>query len=83
LIVNSKWPSISPIDKLLLQQSMFVNSAIKEFRQRRDAKLNPKKKDPRKVLLPPKAATIYFSKKYPDWKEKSINLMKKLYKVKI
>uniref|UniRef100_A0A1I8B4V0 leucine--tRNA ligase n=1 Tax=Meloidogyne hapla TaxID=6305 RepID=A0A1I8B4V0_MELHA len=79
LIVNSKWPTISPVDKLLLQQSTFVNSAIKEFRQRRDAKLNPKKKDPKKSLLPPKAATIYFTNKYPEWKEKAINLMRKLY----
>nr|CAD2194038.1 unnamed protein product [Meloidogyne enterolobii] len=79
LIVNSKWPTISTVDKLLLQQSSFVNNAIKEFRQRRDAKLNPKKKDPKKALLPPKAATIYFTKKYPEWKEKAINLMRKLY----
>uniref|UniRef100_A0A915LWI6 leucine--tRNA ligase n=1 Tax=Meloidogyne javanica TaxID=6303 RepID=A0A915LWI6_MELJA len=82
LIVNSKWPTISTVDKLLLQQSSFVNNAIKEFRQRRDAKLNPKKKDPKKALLPPKAATIYFTKKYPEWKEKAINLMRKLYEVR-
>ena len=68
---------------MLLQQSMFVNSAIKEFRQRRDVKLNPKKKDPKKALLPPKTATIYFTNKYPDWKEKAINLMRKLYEVRI
>ena len=77
------WPAASPVDQILVQQSEFIHRAVSAFRPRRDAKLNPPKKKgaAKKQLLPPKSATIYVAKKYPDWMERVIKQLAEIYQV--
>jgi len=81
LIVNAKWPCPEAVDWNLVKQSDFVHHAIHDFRQRRDQKVNPKKKDPKKTIVPPKEATVYIAKRQPEWKVEIIRVLKKLYDV--
>jgi len=79
LIVNARWPRSVEVDWNLVKQNAFVDRATYDFRQRREQRLNPKKKDPKKPIVPPKKATVYIAKRQPEWKVEIIRILKKLY----
>jgi hypothetical protein len=71
------------VDWNLVKQNEFVHRAIHDFRLRRDQKWNPKKKDLKKTIVPPKEATIYIARRQPEWKVEILRVLKKLYEVRI
>ncbi|KAL3068010.1 hypothetical protein niasHT_038000 [Heterodera trifolii] len=79
LVTDAFWPVTAPTIPLLVDQSNFIHNTVHEFRLRRDAKLCPKKKDPKKQLQPPKSATIYIAKRYPSWRGKLILELGQIY----
>jgi len=82
LIVKAKWPAPDAVDPILVQESDFLHHAVKEFRARRENKINPKKGKDKKApaaVAPPTEATVYVAAKYPKWKADIINILRKLY----
>jgi len=77
LIVDARWPCVEPVDGNLVEQNEFVHRAVRDFRLRREQKLNPKKKS--STLAPPKEATVYIAKRQPEWKLEIVRTLKKLY----
>uniref|UniRef100_A0A915DUH3 Methionyl/Leucyl tRNA synthetase domain-containing protein n=1 Tax=Ditylenchus dipsaci TaxID=166011 RepID=A0A915DUH3_9BILA len=81
-IVNAKWPETEAVNQILLKQSEFLQRSIREFRLRREATLNPKKKGPQKpkpsagVKL---AAVVYIAERYPEWKVNVLRIVKDSY----
>lgn len=81
LIVNARWPDTLAVDEDLVKKNDFIHRVVREFRLRREALLNPKKKDPSKKIHPPVEATIFIADRYPQWKIDIMEAIKELYLV--
>lgn len=66
----------------MIKQGRFLSDAIREFRLRKEAQMNPKKKQPGKVILEPTEGTVYIASRYPSWQAEVLDNLEQLYKVR-
>ncbi|KAH7731926.1 leucine--tRNA ligase [Aphelenchoides avenae] len=80
LIVQAQWPVTEPVDELVIKQGRFLSDAIREFRLRKEAQMNPKKKTPGKTILEPTQGTVYIASRYPSWQAEVLDILEQLYR---
>ncbi|CAJ0941487.1 unnamed protein product, partial [Mesorhabditis belari] len=78
MIVNELWPKTEPVDEQVLKEWAFFEEAVRGFRLKLIAYMNPKKKG---VPLPeaPTIATIYVAKEYPGWQRSVLEILNQQY----
>jgi leucyl-tRNA synthetase len=75
-VTKASWPTVGPIDNDLLKRNDYLMHTLHNFRLKLAAHMNPKKgaKPPA-----PTTASIYIADRYPEWQEKTLVLIRKLY----
>lgn len=82
-ILDVKWPTVGPIDDVLIKSSHYLMEAAHSFRILLKNYLTVKKAPKGKVELPPvekpTVGTIWVAKTFPPWQSIILTTMKELY----
>lgn len=70
----------------MTQESEFLHRSIREFRLRRESRLNPKKSGKKSAALAAPIsnvlnAIVYIAERQPKWKIDILNIIKEVYEV--
>lgn len=79
---------VNEVDEILTKQSEFLHRVVREFRLRRESRLNPKSKAKKGGAQQPPSQTpvvaeavVYIAEKQPPWKIEILKIIDELYKV--
>ena len=80
-ILNALWPKIGAVDETIIKSCQYLLDAAHEFRLWYNSQSNPK--SAKDESAPPKInfshAVIHVAERFPEWQEKIITVLKKLY----
>jgi len=79
----TSWPAATAVNTRILKQNDYLFRTIREFRLRKEALLKPKKakkgEAPEPTPAPPTTATIIVAKSYPEWKTKTMDIIRPFF----
>lgn len=75
-VTKASWPAVGSIDVELLKRNDYLSHTLHNFRLKLAAHMNPKKGA---KPAAPTTASIYIAERYPEWQEKTLVLIRKLY----
>ncbi|KAL7300784.1 hypothetical protein TKK_0006759 [Trichogramma kaykai] len=81
-ILNARYPTAGPIDKILIESSQYLMDAAHSFRVRlinHTTVKTKKQKGPVAPIEKPTVGTIYVAKTWPAWQSSVLTCMKELY----
>ena len=83
--MHARWPEQTvAVDEHMREQAEYIDDAIREFRLRYKAKLQPPKakgKTAPAPVVPPTHACVYAAREYPSWQAEVLRQLQKMHQV--
>lgn len=84
-VLNARWPTVGPIDEILVKSSQYLMDAAHSFRILLKNHCTPRKaakgKPEEKPVEKPTSGIIWVAKNFPTWQNIVLTTMKELYDV--